>query len=89
MSEYRERANKRRDERHTIGDIRAPASTKKDTKKWCRGKVGRKHKPECRDGQLQGWKNLVCTECGKHLDYYWPMRWRPIMDQPKPAWVVD
>jgi hypothetical protein len=92
MSDWRERANRRRDERHTAipDDAPRPKPGSKNTKKWCKGKVGREHKPECRDGHIQGWKNLVCTECGKHLDYYWPIRWRPLMgDQPRPAWVVD
>lgn len=44
-------AAKRRDERNVrkpdeVG--RRPAG-KKDTKKWCRGKVGVEHKPVCRD----------------------------------------
>lgn len=90
MSEWRERANRRRDERHTIGDIRPPASTKKNTKKWCKGKVGREHKPQCRSDPRYpaSWRHLVCTECGKQLDWYYPSTFER-KREPKPAWVVD
>jgi hypothetical protein len=89
MSEWRERANRRRDERHTAIPDDAPRSKpgNKNTKKWCKGKVGREHKPICIDhNSIKDWKILACTECGKHLDYYWPCRWwgEP---HPAPAWV--
>lgn len=87
MSEWKEGAAKRRDERHTALEVRAPASNKKDTRKWCRGKVGREHKLACTDhNSIKGWKILACTECGKHIDYYWPCSWWPD-PKPAPGWV--
>jgi hypothetical protein len=79
--------------------------SKKDTKQWCRGKPGVKHQLQCmayRDlsyGALDtitaNWRILVCTECGKQLDHYYPMRYtdregnliRPV--DPAPAWVNE
>lgn len=68
----------------------------KNRKRWCRGKVGVEHTPECRDYQdvknwragtmLNGWKLLVCTACGKELDTYMPPMFgvgRPIPDWAK------
>jgi len=63
---------KTRDARHT----KSPEETgrhqsKKNTKKWCRGKIGKEHTGEWRD---KGYCHiLTCTKCGKHLDYKW--RW--------------
>lgn len=48
-------------------EVRSYPSHKKDTKRWCRGKVGVEHIPE--------WvKNpymyvYACTSCGKHFDF--------------------
>jgi hypothetical protein len=69
----------------------APATrhvpNKRDTKRWCKGKVGREHKPavktysELKNWQgikgmatdiWQGWVVQYCTECGKELDHYSP-----------------
>ena len=87
MGEWKERANKRRDERHTALEVRAPSSNKKDTKKWCRGRVGREHKLACiGHNRIKDWKILACTECGKHMDHYWPNPWRK-SDEPAPEWV--
>lgn len=93
--------NKRRDERQTaVPDIRPPAKSKsKDTKKWCRGKVGTEHAPECVDYNTYKrttfapeWRLLVCKNCGKELDGWWPNRF--LFNQyksppnPKPEWVT-
>jgi hypothetical protein len=94
MSEWRERANRRRDQRQTrLPMIKPPSGSGKDTKRWCRGKVGRKHRPVCVDysdlKKMQvraGWKVLVCEACGRHLDYYWPSAFRP--HSPPPPWVT-
>lgn len=40
MSEWKESGIKRRDERHTAVEVRAPGGSKKNMRKWCRGKVG-------------------------------------------------
>ena len=81
MSEWKEGAVKRRDIRRTaVPNIRPPGGGKRNTKKWCRGVVGREHKPVCVNYSdlkgsptiYKGWKVLACDKCGKHLDYWWP-----------------
>jgi hypothetical protein len=42
---------------------------RKDTKRWCRGKVGVPHFPRWRPiGHFSQCQVLVCETCGKHLD---------------------
>lgn len=98
MSEWRERANKRRDERQTkVPVVRPPSASKRDTKKWCRGKVGIAHKPVCvdyndlkRSNYYTGWKVLVCEACQKQLDHYWPSPFCPPAERPAPpAWATS
>ena len=104
MSERKQNAAKRRDIRNEKAPDAAPKtrSRGKNTKKWCRGKVGVEHKPKCVDyidtkqlqargarlmlGLRNGWKLLICTECGKELAYYMP--WNPDVPNPPPPWVV-
>lgn len=94
MSEWQESSNRRRNARQTkVPDIRRPSGSKKDTKKWCRGKVGTEHKPVAttynelkRTTYGTGWQVLVCSACGKELDNYWPSPWFK-SDKPKPAWA--
>lgn len=97
-SSYRESSNKRRNERQTkVPVIRPPGSSKKDTKRWCRGKVGVDHKPVCIDYNDhkhtryrfdvgKEWKILICSECKKELDTWWPSPWRKTATTP-PDWV--
>jgi hypothetical protein len=69
------------------------AATGKNTKRWCRGKVGVEHKTECRDyydtkrwgigTTVRNWKLLVCTVCGKELDTWLGGR------KNKPAWATQ
>lgn len=84
MSDWQDRANKRRDERHTKepdAQVAKPKASKKDTKRWCKGKEGREHKTEVRSYKdakgvkwaHDGWFILICTACGKELDRYWPL----------------
>jgi hypothetical protein len=54
----------------------APHRSKKDCKRWCRGKVGREHDGEWRPykedaGYATNWRILVCKRCNKHLDTCW------------------
>lgn len=77
-------------------DVRPPSNSKKNTKRWCKGKAGVEHTGECKaydDVKHSGlkcpeWKILVCKTCGKELDNYWPYPadWnlKPIA---KPEWV--
>lgn len=37
----------------------------------------------------KGWRILMCTECGKELDYYMPLQITGFKEKPKPPWVVD
>ena len=97
MGEWQERVNKRRDERATRApEGRAKHRAKKNTKKWCKGVEGREHKPECQKGPeigkwyLEDWRFLVCTTCGKQLDYWTgPKSFLRTRDNPKPEWVTD
>jgi hypothetical protein len=97
MSDYREQANKRRDARQAKGPvIRPPGGSKKDTKKWCRGRVGVEHTPVCVDYDAHkrttftsGWKILVCSACNKQLDHWWPNIWSKNGGGTPPDWVRD
>ncbi len=89
MSERKQGAAKRRDARATKTDAPArPVAAKKNTKRWCKGKVGREHKLECmkaptlmlgdppRDMHEHD-RVLACTVCGKQLaSYFAPRAWR-------------
>jgi hypothetical protein len=98
---WKARANKRRDARATkTPDTAAPHRSSKNTKKWCKGKVGVEHKPKCVDyadakiaakdingrpiGFYKGWKLLICTTCGKELEHYYPFRQS---EKKPPEWV--
>ena len=82
MSEWKERAIKRRDERHTLGEEKTPPSKrKKNRKRWCKGKVGVNHTavwqalvPNILFGQdwNKNRREFVCTKCKKVLDTWWP-----------------
>jgi hypothetical protein len=104
MGDWKEGANKRRDARHTKapdepGKGNPKATKKKDTKRWCRGKVGVEHKLKCMDYSEvhhqkpdsigswgKGWKILACTVCGKELERWYPMGMGRGKN-PKPEWV--
>jgi hypothetical protein len=101
MSDWQERANKRRDERNTkvSDEPKKTNKAKKDTKTWCKGRVGRDHTPKCMPHKpmivgknnknvFSGWYDYVCTACGKVLDTYYPCSWGN-QDRPKPDWLVE
>ena len=79
-SSCRQQAALRRDARSMKApDAPLKARGKKDRVRWCGGHVGREHTLECRlykDGKaavyLKDWRELVCTTCGKQLDWYAP-----------------
>lgn len=96
-SSYRASGVRRRNARQDKPpDAHRPVSGKKDTRRWCKGIVGREHKPECMNyAKLAGrvtslsaeWRILACSVCGKELDHYYP--WPDIpLRKPKPAWVT-
>lgn len=95
MSDWRESANKRRDERQTKVEPRAHARRKPNRKKWCKGKVGIPHKavwqkrrpwvlPSGTDVHKND-REYVCAVCKKVLDYWWK-GWNTLMGSktPKP-----
>ena len=48
---------------------------KKDTKRWCKGKVGREHVKEWQvrhEFYLHDLQYLLCINCGKVFDYRYP-----------------
>lgn len=49
--------------------------TKKDTKRWCKGRVGIKHEPRwIADLRFSsGAMVFACAKCGKHFDWYSPL----------------
>ena len=92
MSDWKEGSVKRRDARHTKSsdEHATTVPNKRNTKKWCKGKVGVEHKPECKKyaevkrvslDLYKSWRILVCTVCGKELDVWFSRR-------NKPAWAV-
>lgn len=102
---WREQSADRRDERNVKDpelDNPPRKGGHKDKKKWCGGKVGREHKPECfiyHDLHKHNWtaifsgkrwsdrwRVLVCTVCGKELAYYYGNKGL-FSDQKKPDWV--
>ena len=99
---YRASGILRRDARHQKpDDHHRPVAGRKNTKRWCRGHVGREHQPKCVSYRevkrsmvgfssdfAKRWKLLICTVCGKELDYYYP--WRENIEKyPPPPWVTD
>jgi hypothetical protein len=53
----------------------------KDTKRWCRGKLGTEHDYQYAEWRLAGFRpgvvysHLVCTQCGKHGNAYVGLGW--------------
>lgn len=62
-----------------VDDSWRPSPSKKDTRRWCRGKVGRDHNFERKTwyevhhtarrapGYMDKWAYDVCSECGKRV----------------------
>jgi hypothetical protein len=102
MSDRKISSAKRRDERsQKVPDQTTPHRASKNKKKWCKGKVGIPHQPVCRKfvevkktefrstlSISDTWRILVCSECGKDLDYYYPMKISGYPEQKPPDWVV-
>ncbi len=100
-NDYTQSGLDRRDERATKGpdDELSPGklpAKKKDTKKWCKGKVGREHTLVChkynevkaRNGRASHnsatntWRVLSCSVCGRELAMYYGGKAKD-----KPEWV--
>jgi hypothetical protein len=98
MSYGKESANRRRILRQGQTDPRPVQSNKKDTKRWCRGKVGVEHQGKCMlwrkwttypEGQEKRSYELVCAECSRRLDFYFPSLDEQRYPSKKPAWVTE
>jgi hypothetical protein len=99
VSSWKERSIVRRDTRQAkVQNIRPPGRSGRNTKKWCRGKVGVEHQPACisydewenrtdTSRWSKDWKVLVCSGCGKALDHWFPV---PAFQErrPQPEWVA-
>lgn len=75
--ECREGRDRREEIRHGgVTDEELPhRSARKDTKKWCKGKVGREHDYEWRTLYLSGrvWYHIKeCKKCFKQGDWKFP-----------------
>jgi hypothetical protein len=71
---------RKRDKAPPATDEHRPVSGKKDTKRWCRGKVGREHEKKwVKNSRFDhyattrvksvGWWTLTCSVCRKEFDY--------------------
>lgn len=85
MSERKEDANARRDFRSGRNEPEIPKrggiKRKKDTKRWCRGKVGREHEPF--HFKRHAYYHVdVCRVCGKQLKSYWTWDFRNVQKSP-------
>lgn len=62
----------------------AAHKSKKNTKQWCKGKVGVEHQPKCFVYGFGGdGRALACTVCGKQLAVWY----RDFLNVPRPSWV--
>jgi hypothetical protein len=90
---YKETATERRDDRSAKDEIKEkPLHKKKNTKKFCKGKIGKEHELEVRNYSdlnkrsfpvNKDWKILMCKNCGEELDVYFPI----FEDEIPPDWA--
>jgi hypothetical protein len=76
---WHSRPLRRADDRAIADDLPTehPIPAKKNTRRWCKGKVGREHQTEWRwryylgspAVSRKGCYRLICSVCGKVLDY--------------------
>lgn len=81
MSDWRERSIKRRDERHTkIEDAPVRRKTRRNKKRWCRGKIGVDHDPVwvAAPGKFHFFHDTriyKCSKCGKEFEMWYTISW--------------
>jgi hypothetical protein len=98
VSDWNERALARRNARQApaVSEV-TPVRSTKNTRKFCRGKVGVEHKLVVSDRgsigkgiQVQDfdkkWLVRYCSACGKETDWWYPMG---ILRREPPAWVIE
>lgn len=98
MSEWKQGAVERRDARHVHDEPgRTPPSRRKNTRRWCKGKVGRAHTPAWgratpfvmpSTGVNTRHNDRVfrCTRCGKEMGQWFDDRWGLFRENaPQPA----
>lgn len=96
MNSWSDNARRRKLARQaTPDDAHRPVSGKKDTRKWCGGKPGREHQPQCyrqtHYGRLSHFYSYACSKCGKELDCWFDREaagWGMMLEAPPPDWVV-
>jgi hypothetical protein len=80
-----------RDARHTHdGPEGAQGSRGKDTRRWCKGKVGREHRLTVTIMSRYGlWAELVrhCSACGKDFGTFWRSSFASMRRNP-PDWAT-
>lgn len=88
---WKEDSNNRRDIRNIkISDEQTKVPNNRNTKKWCKGKIGHEHKLECKKyndikkpgNHRTSWRILFCSNCGKEIDIYYGTK-------RKPDWVIS
>jgi hypothetical protein len=95
---WREGATVRRDARRTAVDDtpKTRGLSSRDTRRWCKGKIGVEHKHEVKPwsdlkkhGFVLDWLVLFCSTCGKDLDRYIPPHpnWTR-KPKPTPEWAA-
>lgn len=76
--------------------------SKKNTKKWCKGKEGREHQPIWEENKKYSipqsiWLIYRCTQCNKEIDFYYEGKYlnrstgyeRPIIGSNEPLKVKE
>jgi len=98
MSNWKQDANKRRDNRQSKDndEPKRVAKKRKNTKRWCKGKEGQEHtfvcmtyaeakhppKDDIMGKVCKRYRFLVCTTCGKEVETYYGF------EKIKPEWVT-
>lgn len=101
FSSWREGSAARRDTRQAPAPLTANTRSvpnKRDTKRWCKGKVGVEHKLVVKTRRELGKEHYrspdkmpslcrYCEACGREFDWYHP--WFKADRQNPPQWVVE
>lgn len=89
MSDWKKSGAARRDARsQKPPDEPRPIAAKKDTKRWCKGRIGVAHDLQHYLKPTYGSRLhvLACKTCGREIDTYYEAVWSR---KTKPDWVPD